>query len=437
MLAPGTELDGRYRIVRLLGEGGMGAVYEAEHLAVGRHVAIKVLHAHFARMPEAMRRFSREARAAAEIGHENIVEVFDAGLTKDEPFLVMELLRGESLRERIARGPALRPDEACVIVGQVLSALASAHAKGIIHRDLKPDNVFLVDQGGDVTVKLLDFGVSKFQRGETDSMHTTQEGMPIGTPAYMAPEQWMGRRDVDHRTDLFAVGVMLYEALTEELPYEGASQGELFLEVVRGSAAPSAPGALNGDVPAGLDAVVLRALRRDRAGRFQSARDFLVALHPYGAHGIDAVDLPAAPAQDDSLASARRDSREPREPRGVPTLMGRPRSTRLALVLSAAACIFAAISAGLRVHWRAVPAHASSVAVHVAPPVAPPAPEPVPVASVPTDIRPASPMPVEPVVEEPALESAPHATVRAARARPRSFVPHRARRPSLHLSHEF
>jgi serine/threonine-protein kinase len=317
----GAELEGRYRILRKLGEGGMGTVFEAEHTALGKRIAVKMLHAHVAKLPDAVRRFAREARAAAEIGHPNIVEVFDTGTHLGEPFLVMELLRGETLAERLSRPEAVACAEACRVLGCVLSALASAHAKGIIHRDLKPENVFLTDGLGAPGVKLLDFGISKFRRSGATLEQTTQEGVPLGTPAYMAPEQWMGRRDIDHRADLFAVGVMLYELLTGGLPYEGANQAELFLEIVRGTSVPEAPSALEPDVPAALDAVLLRALERDPARRFTSAREFLDALRPYGAGAIAVVDDPPAAAEEDAITASQR-----RAMRAAPTDVGaRPR----------------------------------------------------------------------------------------------------------------
>ena len=330
MIDPGTEIDARYRVVRLLGEGGMGAVYEVEHLGVGKRLAIKMLHAHYARQPEAVKRFAREARAAAAIGHPNIVEVIDTGMHRAEPYMVMELLRGETLAERLARAAAITTREVCGVIGCVLSALASAHSKGIVHRDLKPENVFLAEYGGVTTVKLLDFGVSKFRSEAGTLFETTQEGLPVGTPAYMAPEQWMGRRDIDHRADLFAVGVMLFEMLTGGFPYEGASQGELFLEIVRGSEAPPLPSTIAPGVPRAIDAVVLRALRRERDERFQSAREFLDALRPFGAESIAVSDdLPALEALDTDSTSPRRALR-----RTVATLNGTRVSGRQITVLS-------------------------------------------------------------------------------------------------------
>ncbi len=289
MIDPGTLLADRYRIKRLLGEGAMGAVYEAEHIGIGRRVCVKVLHDRFSGNEQAMARFNREVRAATATGHENIVEVFDFGIHQSVPFIVMEMLRGETLVDRMAVGP-IGAATAVRIVGQMLSALASSHAAGVVHRDLKPANVFLAFRGDDHEfVKLLDFGVSKIRRTDPNERNRTREGAVIGTPAYMAPEQWMGRRDVDHRADLFSVGVILYELLTGGLPYEGETDGEIFLELVRGQGEPPPPSVIAPESPAPLDPVVLRAVRRSRDERFQTAQDFLEALRPHGAEEISAV----------------------------------------------------------------------------------------------------------------------------------------------------
>ncbi len=380
----GAELEGRYRILRSLGEGGMGAVYEAEHTALGRRVAVKVLHAHVAKVPDAVRRFEREARAAAEIGHPNIVEVFDVGTHLGEPFLVMELLRGETLADRLSRPEMIEARAACRIVGYVLSALASAHAKGIIHRDLKPENVFLVPGDDAHRVKLLDFGISKFRRAGATLLQTTQEGIPLGTPGYMAPEQWMGRRDIDHRADIFAVGVMLYELLTGGLPYEGSNQGELFLEIVRGTSRPSIPSEVEPAVPPDLDDVVLRALDRDRDRRFGSAREFLDALRPFGAEAIPVVDAPPVLIEEDALVVSAR-----RAMRAAPTDATRPKRRVPIELLGTALVVLLAVGAGA--WWlsratapapRAVPPRLSVATAVRAVPSAPPVAVAPPVAAV-------------------------------------------------------
>ncbi len=408
MIDPGTEIDARYRVIRLLGEGGMGAVYEVEHLGVGKRLAVKMLHAHYARQPEAVKRFAREARAAAAIGHPNIVEVIDTGMHRAEPYMVMELLRGETLAERLARAAVISTRETCVIIGSVLSALASAHAKGIVHRDLKPENVFLADYGG-TTVKLLDFGVSKFRRDAGTLYETTQEGLPVGTPAYMAPEQWMGRRDIDHRADLFAVGVMLYEMLTGGFPYEGASQGELFLEIVRGSEAPPLPSSIAPGVPRAIDAVVLQALRRERDERFQSAREFLEAIRAFGAERIAVSDEPPVQQVMDALStSPRRAFRRTM----ITSVEGRPRVTGRQIsvwaVLLSLVVLGLVVAAGARstpqrhAARRPVPAVAAPE-----PTVAPAAPEVDPVVA-PTEPVAAAPPPSAPApIAEPPSEEPP------------------------------
>ncbi len=307
MIPPGVTLDGRYRVVRLLGEGAMGAVYEAEHVVIGRRVAVKVMHARFTRSPEAVSRFTREARAAAAIGHPHIVSVTDFGTHGQQPFLVMELLRGETLGERVAKTPAMPFHEACVIMGQVLSALDAAHAIGVVHRDLKPENVFVRDERAP-SVKLLDFGVSKFHPPGGREQHITKDGLLVGTPNYMAPEQWTGQRDIDRRADLFAAGVMFFELLTGGLPYEGADERELFEEVVHGANAPPSPSEIAPGVPAALDAVVLKAVSRDREARFQTAQEFLEALRPFGAaaeiHRAPPGSIPSPDVSQRSLARA-------------------------------------------------------------------------------------------------------------------------------------
>ncbi len=297
-LQPNATLAGRYRVIRLLGEGGMGAVYEAEHMMIGRRVALKMLHPKYCVQHEAVVRFTREARAAAAIGHENIVDVTDFGTHEGQPFLVMELLRGTTLDELMVNHDVFELPRAANIVGHVLSALAAAHAVGIVHRDLKPENLYLVEQNGRSVVKVLDFGISKFQ-AQSDNLHTTEEGAMLGTPSYMSPEQWLSVRDIDHRADLFAVGVLLYEMLTGCLPYEGVSRGELMLQVVTGTEPPEPASSINDALPTELDAVLAKAVARAREDRYQTAQEFLDALRPFGAHDISVTD--AAPS---SLAAA-------------------------------------------------------------------------------------------------------------------------------------
>jgi eukaryotic-like serine/threonine-protein kinase len=207
---------GNYRVTRLIGEGGMGVVYVAEHASIGRRAAVKVLRPGLTEDVEITKRFFNEARAANAIRHPGIVEVFDSGtLPSGVAYLVMELLEGESLAARLRRLGRLELTEARAIGVQTASALGAAHAAGIVHRDLKPDNLFLVRDYRDVSgenVKVLDFGIAKLGIGTSRSVSVkTRTGSVTGTPAYMSPEQCRGTKEVDHRTDIYALGVILYE----------------------------------------------------------------------------------------------------------------------------------------------------------------------------------------------------------------------------------
>ena len=215
-------LGGRYRLIERIGEGGMGVVYRGEHVMISRPVAIKLLRAHFARNEQITERFVREAQAAASIDHPNICAATDFGRTeKDELFLVMEMLEGQNLKELIEREGALSTARAVSITAQVASALGSAHARGIIHRDLKPENIFLIERHGEPDfVKVLDFGLARFS--DNDSATITNVGDIMGTPKYMAPEQ-AAAETVDHRVDLYALGVMLYEMLTGSPPFDSTN----------------------------------------------------------------------------------------------------------------------------------------------------------------------------------------------------------------------
>src|SRR3954453_1951729 len=210
MLSTGDIIDGKYRIIRLIGEGGMGSVYEGENTRIHRRAPIKVLHSGIAEQAEAVARFEREAQAAGRIGSDHIVEVLDLGaLANGDRYLVMEFLDGEGLGSRIKARGRIAPPDMYPIANQLLEGLAAAHGAGIIHRDLKPDNVFLLKSRGGQTdfVKLLDFGISKFNQLSGDSgFSMTRTGAVMGTPYYMAPEQAKGSRDLDHRVDLYAAG---------------------------------------------------------------------------------------------------------------------------------------------------------------------------------------------------------------------------------------
>jgi serine/threonine protein kinase len=278
VLEPGSTIQAKYRIVRSIGRGGMGEVFEGENIHIRRRVAIKVLNACAALRPDVVDRFEREAQAAGRIGSDHILEVLDLGaLAGGERFIVMEYLDGETLGERLQRMGHLTPAELLPILRQALLGLKAAHAAGIIHRDLKPDNVFICREKAGVPdfVKLIDFGISKFQSPDCE-MTKTRTGALMGTPYYMSPEQARGTREIDHRIDLYAVGVILYEALSGVKPFDAETFNQLMFEI-----ALSTPKPLS-DLVEGLAhplvSLVGKAMARDPADRFQSADEFLTAL---------------------------------------------------------------------------------------------------------------------------------------------------------------
>ncbi len=274
----GQVIDGKYRISRLIGQGGMGAVYEGVNELIDRRVAIKVLLAHADE--SAGTRFQQEARAAGRIGNDHILEILDIGtLPGGAKYMVCELLDGQPLSDRIAERGQVAPVEIIPIVEQLLTGLGAAHDAGILHRDLKPDNVFVLREkaGKRDFVKLIDFGISKFTESPgSESMSMTKTGMLVGTPFYMSPEQARGVKEVDHRSDLYAVGVILYEALAGRVPFFAESFNDLLFKVVL-----EAPPPIEEHVP-GLDpaivAIVNKAMARNPDERYQSARAFREVL---------------------------------------------------------------------------------------------------------------------------------------------------------------
>jgi serine/threonine protein kinase len=295
--APGVELDqligrtvagGKYRVLRLIGRGGMGAVYEVEHVSIGRRFAIKFVDRRFADDERVTRRFEREARAASAIESEHIVSVFDFGTDDGRPYIVMEMLRGEDLGSRIGRLCTIPLKDAIHVVAQVLRGLARAHAAGIVHRDLKPDNVLLVEHEDEpLFAKLVDFGISKIARlGGKTPLAITQTGIVLGTPLFMSPEQAEARPDIDERSDLYSVGAILFECLAGRPPHVGETPDEI-LTRIRTTDAPSLRDVVPG-IPEAVAAFVARALRRDRAIRFHTASEMLAALREL------APDEPAA-----------------------------------------------------------------------------------------------------------------------------------------------
>ncbi len=276
-LPPGTLLEGVYRVGKVLGEGGMGCVYEAINVDIDRPVAIKHLHDQFIGNEEVVERFHREARLAASIGHDNICEVIDFDRADDgSPFLVMPRLEGKTLSDLMAEHKVLSIERITDILCQVLSGLQAAHDTKIVHRDMKPENIFITTVGDRPDfVKLLDFGISKIMDCESVSS-LTQTGLLMGTPHYMSPEQASGIKEIDQRTDIWAVGVILYEAITGQKPFEGDTYLAVLHQIGRGSVRP--PSAVNPAIPAAFEKVVLRAIAPSIHDRYQHADEMRVAL---------------------------------------------------------------------------------------------------------------------------------------------------------------
>ena len=269
----GQILEEKYRLVRLLGEGGMGAVYEAEHQVINRTVAVKLLHARHAENSVMAERFLREAKTASAIEHPNIVEIQDVGRADDGAiYIVMEKLEGRSLGDLLKEEGALSPKRGVEIAREVLAGLAAAHSRGIVHRDLKPDNIFLVPREGASCpqVKILDFGISKFTDDEELTLTATDAS--LGTPVYMSPEQLRNAKDTDTRTDIWAVGVILYQMLTCSLPFVGSNRNELAVKILL-----EPPPLLNEvapHLPMDLVSIVEQALSKSREDRLPSAEAF-------------------------------------------------------------------------------------------------------------------------------------------------------------------
>jgi hypothetical protein len=302
----GQVLDDRYRLVRMLGVGGMGSVYLGTHLKLGRDVAVKLLHADLAGNEDVVRRFYREAQTAAAIRHSNIIDVLDVGTAPwGEPYLVMEYLEGENLADLLARAGPLDLPTAFGILEPVLLALSSAHEMGVVHRDLKPENIFISQRKGESpTIKLIDFGISKFVGGG-DKTRLTQTGFMLGTPAYMSPEQARGQTDVDHLSDVYSCGVILYEMLTGDLPFVGQNYNELLVNIL--TEEPRSPLQVRRSFPRVAEAIVMRALGKESENRFASAADMLAALEPLPGFEQRGASLARLASSRDELSCATGD----------------------------------------------------------------------------------------------------------------------------------
>ncbi|MBC8132290.1 MAG: serine/threonine protein kinase, partial [Deltaproteobacteria bacterium] len=289
------QVIGNYKITAKLGEGGMGVVFLGEHPVIGKKVAMKAIHPELARNPEVVSRFVMEAKAVNQIGHEHIVDIGDFGNTAAGDFyFIMEYLQGESLADRLKREVVLSQSRALSIAAQVADALGASHSHGIIHRDLKPENIFLITRRGDPDfVKVLDFGLAKLTQVEEKVTHKTRAGSVMGTPYYMSPEQGEGKVQIDHRADIYSLGIILFEMLTGKVPFGGEGYGEIIVKHIT-HLAPSAR-KINPRISAAIEMALFQALAKDREDRFQTMHEFREALlDPEGyLAGAPSVGMPA------------------------------------------------------------------------------------------------------------------------------------------------
>src|ERR671932_218423 len=305
-----TLFDGRYRILRKLGSGGMANVYLAEDEDLGRRVAIKIMSDRYADDDTFSERFRREAKAAAALSHPNIVSIYDRGQANGTPYIAMEVIEGRSLKELVlSRGP-LPVDQAVDFTKQILAALRFAHRNGIIHRDIKPHNILV---GSENRLKVTDFGIAR-----AGASQMTEVGSIMGTAQYLSPEQAKGT-PVDQRSDIYSLGIVLYELLTGEVPFKGDTPVEIAMRHL--STVPEPPSAKRADVPHDLDLVVMRALAKDPGDRYTSAEEMDADLEPV-ARGLSvsavtadaATQIMRAPAGAATMVS------------GAPTVVAPPRA---------------------------------------------------------------------------------------------------------------
>ncbi len=410
-LSAGHVIAGRYRLVKRLGEGGMGTVWLADHVTLHSKVAIKLLHSAGLDSEDGLKRFLREAQAAAQLRSPHVVQILEHGVDEGVPFIAMELLEGESLATRLARLSTLSLAQTARIVTHVARAIGKAHEAGIVHRDLKPDNIFIVHNDDEEMVKVLDFGIAKMDRAAVEPVAniSTQEGSLLGTPHYMSPEQVRGH-GVDWRSDLWSLAIIAFECVCGRLPFEGRTIGDIMVVIC--SEPLPVPSTLR-PLPPAFDAWFAKGTTRDVAGRFQSAKEMAEALRaavgeesktpiglsakasepaverrvPDNAQTLSAEPLRGVGSQAslDAAVSARSELEQARTvSTGGGTMGGAAKSsdvqapTRKVWPLIASACVVAAIGVGV---WasgltRLPPVPKTSAQKSVAPHVSVAVPEP-------------------------------------------------------------
>jgi serine/threonine protein kinase len=382
---PGTVLGGKYRIERVLGQGVMGVVYEAVHERLGQHVAIKLPQLAILSVPVLAERFEREARASARLRHRNSVRVMDVDVTAGGlPYLVMELLDGHDLESEVTRRGPLPIGEAVGLIIQACAAMQEAHSRGIVHRDLKPSNMFLANEAdGTVCLKVLDFGISKFQ---SEKVRLTATQIQLGTPLYMSPEQVRSVKDLDGRTDVWSLGVILYELLSGLPPFMGSVTG-VGAAIVND--VPRSLRELRPQIPAELEAAVSMAMAKKPGERFASMHEMSLALAPFSTLPLPAetqrlsmasyreVTAAAISSIEASATSATLTATTVRPP-GLVRSLGRRKVRVLALLatLALAAVVFTTMGppAGPKIDDASYQAAAQATSLAAEPEVTPPAP---------------------------------------------------------------
>jgi serine/threonine-protein kinase len=405
LVKQGDILAGKYRVDRVLGVGGMGVVVAATHLDLGEPRALKFMRSTALSDEEAVERFLREARASSRLKGEHVARVFDVGRLDDgAPFMVMEFLSGQDLREVLEERGQLPVGEALLYLLQACEALAEAHAQGIVHRDLKPANLFLTRRpDGTPCLKVLDFGISKILGDSGDGHSVTKSYAILGSPYYMSPEQMRSSRDVDARTDVWSLGVIAYQLVSGGLPFNGRTITEIITVVLQGSPAP--PSSVMPGLPPGLDAAILRCLERDLALRHASVAALAAALLPFAPpearRSFSAIERILGPTPPDPAPRARPIVDAATAPVAWGSTLIRLGTSRVGLVASGTAL---GVALGFAAHALtggtpppgpaskeptiATPAPALSAEVDAAPPAVSPLPDPPPSAGPPPPRRP-------------------------------------------------